>query len=669
MQGSTRRRYQRLSTKLALAYSGLIVLVSGTLSIGLFFQLRASQRESFRERLQDIVTLSASQIDGDLHSLVLSPADLTTAPYRVNSQVLQQVGSVSEDIRRLYTVRQNTEGELVYILDLVPERGRPEAFINTPIENVPLLLREGIDDIVEPTTDPSLTTLEEGATILRSYAPIVDELGRLEAILVIELDASALLTSEAQARNLALLIFAITLPLASLIGWILSNQLTAPIVELVDTAEKIGEGDLSQTVAVKSRDEVGILAETFNQMMEQLRVSFNTLEVQVENRTQALSELTERTQQENETLQQEVQDLLGVVLNVEEGNLTVQAEVTPQITGLVADTLNRLIAQLAQVLAQVLQTAQQVNYGSQDLKTLAQQVASFTAQQAEEVNRVLALTEQVKELAQESATTADATNQSLSNVQYALNQGQDAVDNLKAGIETLQFGSNRIVNQVGSLQEFATLAEEFVQEQSQIASVTQMLSMSANLIASRAKEQKDPRQFLSLALEFEAIAKQVGELARQANNGLGPLQQRTAQVQQSVAGINQDIQNLSGLVVEFTTSVDQSTRVFGHVTQVSTELEQSALRVLQSSRSIVDAAQSSATVVGDIADLAHQTAQLTQTTQHQSEAMEAMSQQLLQRIRFFQLPQGELERTNGSTGSSIPTTATEIPDEPALVQS
>ena len=66
-----------LSTKWTLAYSILILLVSGTMTLVLYLHLRIAQRQALRERLHDIVSFAAPLVDGDFHSLIRSPEDET----------------------------------------------------------------------------------------------------------------------------------------------------------------------------------------------------------------------------------------------------------------------------------------------------------------------------------------------------------------------------------------------------------------------------------------------------------------------------------------------------------------------------------------------------------------------------------------------------------------
>jgi HAMP domain-containing protein len=66
-----------------------------------------------------------------------------------------------------------------------------------------------------------------------------------------------------------------------------------PIGALTSTVYAIAAGDLNRIAEVKSQDEIGVLASTFNRMTAQLRESFATLEQRVAERTQSLELATE----------------------------------------------------------------------------------------------------------------------------------------------------------------------------------------------------------------------------------------------------------------------------------------------------------------------------------------------------------------------------------------
>jgi twitching motility protein PilJ len=365
---------------------------------------------------------------------------------------------------------------------------------------------------------------------------------------------------------------------------------------------------------------------------------------------------------ETQLMESEVGDLLDVVSSMEEGDLTIEAQVNDRATGLVADTLNRLREKLVEIISSVLGTAQQVAQGASDLEELARTVVLNTAEQAQSVTQGQALTEQVAAIAQRSAAQINVANQSLQEVRDTVTSGQTAINTLTESISVLQTGSAQIVQRMKTLGEFVGLAEQFVQDQGQIASLTQVLALNATLVAARAAEQKDPKQFAGVAREFEAIAGQVNDLATQTNGGLTVLQQRTSQIQTVVTAIDAEVQNLSGLVSGFTSGVEASQSAFDSIQSATEEVVQIGQTITESSTEIADAAGSTASYISEIAQLADRTANLTRSARQQAEDMGNQAQQLLQGIQFFRLPT-LVSEAPASTVKDISTTPeVELPD-------
>lgn len=66
--------------------------------------------------------------------------------------------------------------------------------------------------------------------------------------------------------RVALLFMAGGLSLALLMLWVISYRLTRPLVELTEAVHRVSQGDFSRPVPVRDRDEIGYVAEAFNQM-------------------------------------------------------------------------------------------------------------------------------------------------------------------------------------------------------------------------------------------------------------------------------------------------------------------------------------------------------------------------------------------------------------------
>src|SRR6516165_9565637 len=89
-------------------------------------------------------------------------------------------------------------------------------------------------------------------------------------------------------RTLALLGLGLALAIVS--GILLARRMAAPIRLLQRGAERLGAGNYSQRIDVRTGDEIEILAERFNQMSERIKESYENLEAKVEARTRDLNE-------------------------------------------------------------------------------------------------------------------------------------------------------------------------------------------------------------------------------------------------------------------------------------------------------------------------------------------------------------------------------------------
>ncbi len=99
--------------------------------------------------------------------------------------------------------------------------------------------------------------------------------------------AEALQVLEAQTRS-GLILSTLVIFLGILAAFIMSRVIANPITRLNNVAQKIVAGDLNAQAEVETRDEIGTLAATFNNLTRQLRDFINTLESRVAERTKSL---------------------------------------------------------------------------------------------------------------------------------------------------------------------------------------------------------------------------------------------------------------------------------------------------------------------------------------------------------------------------------------------
>ncbi|MEH2074305.1 MAG: diguanylate cyclase [Nostoc sp.] len=138
--------------------------------------------------------------------------------------------------------------------------------------------------------------------------------------------AIALAPVEKQIRD-AMLLFAIIASVVTIIAFTIGQLLTKPIIYLTNIVFQFTAGHLDIRAKISSKDEIGQLAKSFNNMALQLQTSFETLEQRVQERTAELVIAKEKVEDANQKLEQLVNlDGLTQVANRRCFDVRLQAE-------------------------------------------------------------------------------------------------------------------------------------------------------------------------------------------------------------------------------------------------------------------------------------------------------------------------------------------------------
>jgi GAF domain-containing protein len=134
-----------------------------------------------------------------------------------------------------------------------------------------------------------------GEPVLSAWKPIVMQeelpgpgLGGVTWAIIADIGEAEALQPANDLLNAFLVVSAIAGVVILGAGFFVARQIATPIQRMTETTEQIAAGDLGQRVEVTSRDEIGILASTFNQMTAQLEEIVGSLEQRVAERTERL---------------------------------------------------------------------------------------------------------------------------------------------------------------------------------------------------------------------------------------------------------------------------------------------------------------------------------------------------------------------------------------------
>jgi methyl-accepting chemotaxis protein len=416
----------------------------------------------------------------------------------------------------------------------------------------------------------------------------------------------------------------------------LSATISNPLSNLAKQAKNLQEGNAEAKIPTTERsDEIGLLNNALSSLVETLVANQEQLRQEFDRREQQAIII----QNESENLTLDIGQLLDVVSTLEQGDFTVKAEVSDRATGLVADTLNRLIEELANTLSNVVSTVQQVTVSADDLEKLALNTSKQVQEQTQSVTNIKNLVASVNSISQNTAEQALISSDAVKQAREAVDRGEEEILAMSEEIELLQDGTQQIIKRAETLGDFVSLAAQFAEDQKRVAALTRVLALNASMVASRASAQEDPEQFIVITKEFETIAQQVNDLAVQTNQGLLRLKQRTDQIETVVSGITQDIQDIDRAVSQFDLSVQNSRQVFNNIKEVTIKVDRVGQEVTSSSMSIAELTQTTLVSVEDIAKVATEAERSSQFTSEQASLMEHLARTLVERVSFFRLKQ------------------------------
>ncbi|MEH2331509.1 methyl-accepting chemotaxis protein [Nostoc sp.] len=401
----------------------------------------------------------------------------------------------------------------------------------------------------------------ENASIERKQWLIAGSVGIVSALVVATVSFVATTFSPAQQREsvrntgwaMSLAAGIAGFATAGFMGNLALKQIRRTTDDLQAQFEAVRQGNLNAQATVFSEDELGHLATGFNEMA---RVIFTT--------TSEAQRKADEQEEAKENLQRQVIRLLDDVEGAARGDLTVQAEVTADVLGAVADAFNLTIQNLRDIVQQVKVAAKDVTKGATNSETFARALSSDALRQAEELavtlNSVQVMTDSIQRVA-EAAREAETVARDASTIAL---KGGEAVENTVAGILEIRETVAETTRKVKRLAESSQEISKIVALISQIASRTNLLALNASIEAARAGE---------AGRGFAIVADEVRQLADKSAKSLKEIEQIVMQIQSETGSVMTAMEEGTQQVIKGTKLAEDAKRSLENIIQVANRID------------------------------------------------------------------------------------------------
>jgi twitching motility protein PilJ len=315
----------------------------------------------------------------------------------------------------------------------------------------------------------------------------------------------------------------------------------------------------------------------------------------------------ERLEQEaklaNDQNQAAILRLMNELQEVADGDLTIQATVSEDITGAIADSVNYTVEELRNLVSRINTTAELVAEASSKAQTISSGLQSASEQQSREIRetgeKVLRMAAQIHDVSESASESAQVARQSLG----AAEQGRRAVENAIAGMNGIRDQIQETAKRIKRLGESSQEIGEIVELISDITEQTNVLALNAAIQAASAGEAG--RGFTVVAEEVQRLAERSAEATKQIAALIRSIQVDT---QDAVAAMERSTQG----VVAGTRLSDDAGNALGEIGRVSTQLAELIEGI---SRTTSNQASSAGTVAHSIQRILLVTEQTSEGTQ------------------------------------------------------
>lgn len=347
-----------------------------------------------------------------------------------------------------------------------------------------------------------------------------------------------------------------------------AKDITKPIVSLNEVAQELAAGNLDVAISVKTDNEIGALSDSIQKTVDRLKTYINYI------------------------------DEISFVLNrLADGKLKIslQYDYAGEFAK-VKESLLNISNSMQLIMENIMNSANEVSAGADDLARAAQNIAENTNAQAASVEELVATAISVSEQVNENTKGAKQSAQETERVTGMMQSSKEQMNHMMQAMHKINQTSNEVVTIIKTIED--------------IADQTNLLALNASIEAARAGEAG--RGFAVVATEIGSLA---DESAKAANNTRNLIEVSMEEISNGTQLANEVVNSLQE-VLSAVENVNKAIGISAENNVIQGEnMNQIKLGIEEISKSVEDNSASAQETSATSEELAAQAMTLTQMIQ------------------------------------------------------